>query len=394
MALFDVVTRSDRRLPRDNEPLFNYLNTSGRSSVDGIRTTLEAWFQRIPEAGKTDLRARFRSPTDSQHQSAFFEIYLHHLLCCMGFSAIPHPNVSGEVGTHPDFVVLKGDKRCFYLEATLALPSGNESAENIRIAQVYDTLNAMESPNFFLAIRLRGAPATPPPGARLRHVLERWLSDLDPDVLRQKFDAVGLDGLPAKEWSHDGWDLSFFPIAKPPSLRGQQGIRPIGMKMSEMRIVNSRTAIKTAVCNKATKYGNLDLPFVVGVNAIDKFRFARDRDIIYALLGEENVTDTQRADGTIERKPGRTKNGAWIGPHGLRNTRVSAALVFLNMDEWNMGKQSPTMIHNPGAARPLSHDLCPLPQMIPILTENCLEPKIGSAASEFLGLPTPWPPVD
>ena len=394
MTLFDAVTRSDQRLPRDNESLFNYLNTSGRSSVDGIRTTLEAWFQRIPEAGKTDLRARFRSPTDSQHQSAFFEIYLHHLLCCMGFSATPHPNVPGEVRSHPDFLVLKGDKRCFYLEATLALPSGNYTAENARIDQVYDTLNAMKSPNFFLAIRLRGAPATPPRGARLRTALERWLAGLDPDVLGQTLETVGLDGLPSYEWSHGGWDLAFLPIAKPSSLRSQQGIRPIGVRIPEIRIVESSAAIRTAVCNKATKYGNLDLPFIVAVNAIDKFRFAHDRDIINALFGEENVTDTQRPDGTIDRSQGRNKNGAWFGPQGLQNTRVSAALVSLNMDVWTMALagSSPKIIHNPWAARPLSHDLWPLPQMIPNLTENCLESKTGSTASEFLGLPMPWPP--
>jgi hypothetical protein len=394
MALFDDATRSDQRPARDKEPLFDYYNTSGRRSVEGIRTILETWFQRIPGSAQPELRARFRCQTDSQHQSAFFEIYLHELLCCMGFSVTPHPDLPGDVRTRPDFIVLQGAMPCFYLEATLALPSGNETAENARIAQVYDTLNAMESPNFFLAIRLRGAPATPPPGARLRGDLVRWLSGLDPDILGRTLDTVGLDGLPSYEWSHDGGDLFFFPIAKPPSLRGQQGIRPIGVKMPEMRIVNSHTAIKTAVCNKATKYGDLALPFVVAVNVSDRFRFARDLDIMNALFGEENVTDTQRPDGTIDRRPGRSRNGAWFGPQGPQNTRVSAALVSLNMDVWNMAGQSPKMIHNPWAARPLSHDLWSLPQVIPNLTGNRLESKAGLTASEILGLPTPWPPID
>jgi hypothetical protein len=394
MTLFDDITCLDQRPARENEPLFDYYNTSDRPSVAGIRTILETWFQRMPESGKTELRARFRSHTGSQHQSAFFELYLHELLCGMGFTATLHPNVPGNVRTHPDFLVLQDDMPCCYLEATLAVPSGNETAENARIAQVYDTLNAMESPNFFLAIRLRGAPATPPPAARLRRDLAQWLSGLDPDVLGQTLETLGLDGLPSYEWSHDGWDLSFLPIAKPPSLRGQQGIRPIGVKMPEMRIVHSHTAIKTAVCNKATKYGDLALPFVVPVNVIDRFRFARDLDIMNALFGEENVTYTQRPDGTIDCGPGRSRNGAWFGPQGPQNTRVSAALVSLNMDVWNKAGQSPKMIHNPWAARPLSRDLWPLPQLILNLTENRLESKAGLTASEILGLPTPWPPID
>jgi hypothetical protein len=226
MALFDDVTRSDQRPARDHEPLFDYYNTSGRRSVDGIRTILETWFQRIPESAKTELRARFRSHTDSQHQSAFLEIYLHELLWCMGFPVTPHPNLPGDVRTHPDFIVLLGAMPCFYLEATLALPSGNETAENARIAQVYDTLNAMESPNFFLAIRLRGAPAIPPP-ERVCAATSRWLSGLDPEILRQTLDTVGLDALPSYGWSHDGWDLSFLPIAKP-LCEGSKVFVPLG----------------------------------------------------------------------------------------------------------------------------------------------------------------------
>jgi hypothetical protein len=48
----------------------------------------------------------------------------------MGFAVTPHPNVPGHIRTHPDFVVLQGEIPCFYLEATLALPSGNETAKN------------------------------------------------------------------------------------------------------------------------------------------------------------------------------------------------------------------------------------------------------------------------
>lgn len=392
MTLFDDVTRSDRRPARENEPLFDYYNTSGRRSVDGIRTTLDTWFQRIPESAKTELRARFRSPTASQHQSAFFELYLHELLCCSGFSVTLHPNVPGDVRTHPDFLVLQNDIPCFYLEATLALPSGNETAANARIAQVYDTLNAMESPNFFLGIRLRGAPATPPHGARLRRDLTRWLSGLDPDVLRHTLEAAHWDGLPSYEWSHDGWDLSFLPIAKSPSLRGQPGVRPIGVRIPAVRLLNSHAAMKTAICNKATRYGDLDLPFVVAVNVIDIF--ADDDDIMNALFGEENVTGTPHPDGIIDLTPGRNGNGAWFGPQGPQNTRVSAAFVLLNMDVWNMVSQSPKIIHNPWATCPLSHDLWPLPQLILNLTENRLESKAGLTAGDVLGLPMTWPPVD
>lgn len=392
MTLFDDIARSDQRPARENEPLFNYYNISDRRSVDKVRTILESWFQKYPSSEKAELQARFRSPTDSHHQSAFFEIYLHELLCCLGFSVRPHPNIPGDARTHPDFVVLHGQTPCFYLEATLALPSVKETAANARIDQVYDTLNAMESPNFFLAIRLRGTPATSPPGAGLRRDLTRWLSGLDPDRLRDIWETQGMDALPSYDWSYDGWDLTFWPIAKPPMLRGQAGVRPIGIRIPEARLITSDTAMKTAISKKATKYGDLDLPFVVAVNVIDIF--VHDEDIMNALFGEENFTVTFCPDGTLEHVPGRNKNGAWFGPQGPQNTRVSAVLALLNMNVWNMALQLPKLIHNPWGNCALSYDLWLLPQLVPNLMENRLESKEGLNASEVLGLPIPWPPVD
>jgi hypothetical protein len=72
----------------------------------------------------------------------------------MGFEVQVHPNLSGDRKTHPDLLALKDGQRCFYLEATLAGPSGEGLGEQARIKQVYDILNEMRSPNFFVGIRL------------------------------------------------------------------------------------------------------------------------------------------------------------------------------------------------------------------------------------------------
>ena len=44
---------------------------------------------------------------------------------------------------------------------------------------VYDALNNLESPDFYLGLRVDGASETPPPGAKLRGVLARWLATLE-----------------------------------------------------------------------------------------------------------------------------------------------------------------------------------------------------------------------
>lgn len=390
MRLFDDISPSERRFKKYNEPLFDYYNTSGRPSVAALRDLLESWFEQYPDPWKPELRERFRSRTDSQHQSAFFELYLHRLLRCMGFDLDRHPDVSGSTGAHPDYLVRKGNEKFFYLEGTLALPSQDESAENARVTQVYDTLNEMESPNFFLAVRVSGGPATPPPGARLRRELEKWLSTLNPDVLGSVLALEGFDGLPCFEWSHEEWDVSFFPVAKSLGIRGHGGIRPIGMIMpEEFRIVENYKAIRAALASKATKYGELDLPFVVAVNVIDDF--ADNIDVMNGLLGEENVAARRRPDGTIEQTEGRNPNGAWFGPSGPRNRRVSAVLMLLKLTPWTLITLTPELIHNPWAKRPLPSQIWPLHQMIPNMINHRMEYKPGVTAAHFLGLLNPWP---
>ena len=118
---------------------------------------LERWFDRYPKNKKNDLRQHFRSHSGSQHKSAFFELYFHELLIQLGFDVQVEPDVA-HCGTHPDFLARR-DGSQFYVEATVAgLPSEEKSAAEKRMAVVYDAINKLELPNFFLGLELVGAP--------------------------------------------------------------------------------------------------------------------------------------------------------------------------------------------------------------------------------------------
>ena len=84
MRLFDTISRHDEGLPQFAEPEFIYLNRSAKPDVSHIRELLEAWLSRYPTSVQTDLCGRFRSPDDTPHRSAFFELFLHELLLRLG----------------------------------------------------------------------------------------------------------------------------------------------------------------------------------------------------------------------------------------------------------------------------------------------------------------------
>ena len=74
------------------------------------------------------------------------------------------------VATNPDFLASRDGVPEFYLEATLAMPPVDPGADR-RLAELHDTLDRMDSPDFFLEIQYRGTPEGNIPVA---HCVSGW----------------------------------------------------------------------------------------------------------------------------------------------------------------------------------------------------------------------------
>lgn len=107
---------------------------------------------------------------------------------------------------------------------------------------------------------MQGAPATPPPGAKLRKQLERWLATLTYEEVVALWQSEDTDALPKFVWKHDGWELTVEPIPKLLERRGSTDVRAIGMTLPEVRTLSLHDDVRKAVELK-NRYGNLDLRF-------------------------------------------------------------------------------------------------------------------------------------
>ena len=334
MRLFDDLERTEED-PKDySESTFAYYNRSARPGVVAMRELLERWFAIFPVTGQADVRGRFHSPIEYQHQAAFLELYMHELLVRLGFAVELHPPAKS-VTTRPDYLVSQNGEPMFYVEATLAgIPSAGEQAAASRTSVVYDAINAMDSPNFFIGVEVRGAPATPPPARQIRTDVTTWLSTLDPDTVRASYDTK--EQIPALEWTKDGWSVLFRPIPKGPKFRGKPGVRPIGIHATEPRWLNTQGDIKDAIENKSSRYGKLALPYLIALNVLT---LHCDRiDILNALFGDETTLITWGPDGIPTSQAGeRKRNGALFGPSGPRRQIISGVLVASNLCPWSMG---------------------------------------------------------
>ena len=390
VKLFDAIERNDDGPAMYAEPKFIYWNRSAREDVAKVREVLEGWFSHYPDSEQESLRRRFRSSDDFNHRAAFFELFLHEVLLRLDCSVEIHPQPSTATTRLPDFLVQSPDGNLFYLEAVLATDeSSKETAARSRMNAVYDALNQMDSPNFFIGMELRGAPRTPPPAKQIRSFLEKHLSALDPDDIGKLWQSHGLDGVPRWLCRHEGWEIEFYPIPKSPGLRGKPGIRPIGIQSSgwHWQKVEGRLAIRNAILAKAGRYGNLDLPYVIAVNALGD---ALDRGIIMeALFGQEQVVSYASPLGVERVEETRALDGAWINESGPRYTRVSAILIASGLHPGNLAIAPSCLCHNPWAKRRYAGALARLPQAIP--KDGRMQWQAGESLGAILGLPPDWP---
>ncbi|MFY9909394.1 MAG: hypothetical protein WCF22_15525 [Candidatus Sulfotelmatobacter sp.] len=392
--LFDEIERTETRRKRERESTFGYLNSSARTPMTAARAVLEQWFDSYPESGMADLRARFRSPIDAQHQSAFWELYLHELFSRLGLTLEPHPEIQGS-RNHPDFLVKEGDVAKFYLEGIVAgLPSAKDSGAEARLAEVFDLVNSMEISDWFLQVEYRGYPEAPPSVKELRKQLESWLASLDVKAIDAALKAEEWESLPEYEWQCDGLTLTFTPSPKSPKAAANADSQPIGITMPAVgNLLTTDNDIRRAVEAKAKKYGTLPLPLVVAVNVVSEH--CDNIDVNNALFGTEQIVCTLNADGSIgPERAERRHDGVWFGPKGPRNKAVSAILIGNDVGTYNCADEdkTPLLIHSPHPTHLLALEY-PLPESLPDNSTGTMKRKDGRSARDFLRLPDPWPPA-
>lgn len=390
MGIFDDIDRNHTEPKQRSERLFDYYNKSNRPKVDVARQLLEGWFANYPESGQAELRKRLRAD-DADFHGAFWELYNHELLTKMGYSLELHPSLEGSP-YNPDFLARRDGEEAFFLEATVAMPSDKERARQARMDRLYDTVDAIDSPHFFLRLEdVEGSPDTAPPGRRLGRDLQKWLATLNVEEVAATYQrSDGFDCLPSYTWEHETWKVVFQAIPKSPKHRGEPG-RTIGSSSTPVRIIKSDDSIRSSLLGK-TKYGHPRLPLIVAVNAV--LEIVDDLDIMDALFGKQNMTLMRNADGSFDHHPGRECNGLWHGPRGPRNSRISAVVFARAMTVWQVGALSPSLFHNPWAAKRLDPDLWPLDQHLPNDDNTELILADGCAAREVLQIGRDWPTVN
>ena len=294
-----------------------------------------------------------------------------------------HPCAETDRG-RPEFWVRTAAGETFLLEAVTASLSStqNRSADKL-IDTVYDQINQLDSPNFFLHLRSRGSCYTQPSGQRLRSFLQQHLQQVDPDHLAEQYRLHGRQGLPLWVYHHEGLELRFTPLPKKPEARGKPNVRPLGMhsRGRGVWVGSLLPTIVKALKAKGNRYGNPKAPFIVALNCLSPY--LSWRECTQALVGSEKKALSEAS----RRKAG---EAFWLGPSGPTYTRVSAVLFVEALMPWTLAVCEATLFYNPWAARPLQCELGQLPHVV-VANEGGLERRNGKRLSVIWGLKEGWP---
>lgn len=380
VSIFDDIVRNDVAVPLPDEAMFSYLNRSGRPEAACVRALVDLWFAEYPEAYRKTLVGRFRSPIDDEHHSAFFELFLHHLILTRGGKVLAIEPKLEHTDRSPDFLVESADGERFYLEAVMATNrSAQETASHARLNTALAAIDEIPSPNHFLDLTVHGMPTAPISIKKMRRALQSWIAGLPKDETAK-------DAPPLKYEEHGTTiQLRAWTRNKPAG----DDARAIGVRHFPVTQIAPSKDVRGALKKKASRYGRLDLPYLVAINALG--HHSREDAVIDALLGTPYVSISRSASGEEIVEEGRAADGIWYGlPDGqAQNTGLSGVLAFREIDPWNFVSRSGLLIPNPWAAKALPATGFGVDELK--VAGDAYERANGEPLSSLLELPDAWP---
>jgi hypothetical protein len=378
--IFDDIARDDVQVPLSDETMFSYLNRSGRPEAARVRELVDGWFAEYPEPHRKVLVGRFRSPIDDEHRSAFFELFLHHLILARGGKVLAIEPKLDHTEKSPDFLVESAGGEKFYLEAVMATGrSAQETASHARLNTALAAIDEIPSPDHFLDLTVHGTPTAPISIKKMKRALQSWIAGLPKD-------ATAKDAPPFKYEEHEATiQLRAWNRNK----HAGDDARAIGVRHFPITQIAPSKDVRSALKKKASRYGKLDLPYLVAINALG--HHSREDAVIDALLGTPYVSISQSASGEKIIEEGRAADGIWYGPPDgqAQNTGLSGVLAFREIDPWNFASRSGLLVPNPWAVKALPATGFGVDELT--FLGDADERANGKAMSSLLELPETWP---
>ena len=337
MSLFEDIERTFDGYPDPGESTYSFLNRSAQPRIEHIRLLLDSWFEKVDPASRNELRAAFKQGNEQQHDGAFFELFLHEMLTRLGFSIDIHPNIEG-VGSHPDFLARHPREGRFYIEATVTGKRSGPFTRGANEQDVINDLNTLNSPHFHIRVNMEGTLSRTLAKKDVTRPFHELLNAYTAEEVRLMIKAGGRRAAPSRRIECGSWTLEGWLVPISAEGRSVPHCRQLVIGHYRAKRTDSVSRVKNALKKKANRYGKLDAPFIVAVNARDMFYNGEDNDLD-VLFGKEQLS-YEHPDSPPQLS--RMTSGLWS-----RNSRIDAVMRFQRVDLWNLANADVCLYSNP-----------------------------------------------
>ena len=355
MKLFDQFDRTDAIYQGRTEQDFAFLNRSADPRFRAICTGLEAWFAKVPDEKKPDVRGRFRED-NGPHSGALLELITNEFLNAIGTNVKVEPDLHGLA---PDFEATVDGTRVLF-ECTVVHPPDTRVGTDKREATIKKAIDALDTGRFTLGTSFVSHGPGQPSGKQFRREIKKWLVTLHPDEPKEH----------ERRFSIEDWlvDVTAYPLKS--GFYKQEAERSIGVEIDAGMVTGGRQ-IQDALEKKAEKYKASQLPYVIVVShrlgRIDvELHDILNNSLVDALFG--SIKWGVPIDWDLSNTPiqaHRSFDGLFGSPSKPENRGVSAVLLKrqLTVTKPSIPGYSPdqlppwTLYHHPEAERPLSRSL-------------------------------------
>ena len=322
MKIFDDKERTDLKFANHLDDLFDFYDRSAKPEFAKVRDTINEWFDSYPDSEKSDLKSRFKK----SFSPAFFELFIYQLFTKQGFLLTPHPQIEG-TRKAPDFLAEKNNIS-FYIEAKEANDTSEaEVSSNRKINAIYDALSKLDIPNYWLLIdKLKIKSIRQPSSKTIIEYLEKKIPKYISDITAANIQLSDWGRIAPLVLDRDDVKLVVRLFPKSLELSQNESTPTIGaLPGGSSWGYSEEDLIKNAVHKKASRYGALDKPYLICINAFSRLGIT-NTGVENALLGSLVDSWSTDIDSPILKKE-RAKNGVFYSGSYPTKTRVRAIFV-------------------------------------------------------------------
>lgn len=260
---------------------------------------------------KSDFEAKF--------YDTFYELFIYSLFDSLGFNIQIHPDLP-HTSRKPDFLATNDSMR-IYIEAKISrsLTREDEAFENMKNS-FYDSINKFRFEGYMLGIEEIEFISKKQPSTK------RILKFLDSEFRKLEKGNYSKNRLVNIRITYSDEDILivFNPIQVEKTNDLEYDKRPIGIFPFEF-VGRGDIEIKKALQVKAKRYGKMDKPFIICLNALGKNVTSR-ADIDDAIWGSLALQYSEDPNDDSTRWV-RLRDGMFIDAKGVKNTNVTGILI-------------------------------------------------------------------